>query len=84
MTRRSPLDGWSREQIAQGKRWVDVWRQAGPRLEHLRREELKRVDPYQAIALLCGPADYRSPPRVARPSSGLIEQQRLFGKLRPA
>ena len=36
----------------------------------------------KAIALLCGTDDYRVSPRVAKPTSGLIEQRRVFGKLR--
>ncbi len=73
-----PLAGWSPEQIAAGKRWVQAWKEAGPRLEQVRREDLRRLDPQRAIALLCGEADYTRPPRAPRPTSGLIEQQRWF------
>ena len=72
------LAGWSPAQIAAGKRWVQAWKQAGPRLERVRREELRRLDPQRAIALLCGEADYTRPPRAPRPTSGLVEQQRWF------
>ena len=34
------VDQWSPT-----RRWVQVWRQAGPRLERVRREELRRLDP---------------------------------------
>ena len=34
----------------------------------------------RAIALLCGPADYRVPPRAPLPTSGLVEQQYWFKK----
>ena len=64
--------------IAAGKRWVQVWKEAGPRLDRVRREELRRLDPQRAIALLCGEADYTRPPRAPRPTSGLVEQQRWF------
>ena len=50
------------------------------RLERIRREELRQLDPQQALALLCGEADYTVPPRAPRPTSGLIEQQRWFKK----
>ena len=76
----SSLAEWTPEQIALGRRWVQAWRQAGPELERLRREELRRADSVRAIALLCGPADYRVPPRAPKPTSGLIEQQRWFLK----
>ncbi len=49
----------------------------------MRREELRRLDAYQAIALLCGPADYTVEPRAPKPTSGLVEQQRFFQKIRP-
>jgi len=76
----SSLANWTPEQIAQGKRWVQAWREAGPVLEQLRRDELRRLDGQRAIALLCGPADYRVPPRAPKPDSGLVEQQRWFMK----
>jgi len=49
-------------------------------LERIRRHELRTLDTYQTIALLCGPADYTVPPRVPKPTSGLVEQQRWFMK----
>jgi hypothetical protein len=76
----SSLAEWTPEQIALGRRWVQAWKEASPELERLRREELSRLDPQRAIALLCGPADYRVPPRAPRPTSGLVEQQRWFLK----
>ncbi len=71
----------SPDQIALARRWVKTWQEAGPRLERVRREELRRLDPQRAIALLCGEADYTVPPRAPRPTSGLVEQQRWFMKL---
>lgn len=76
----SSLVDWTPEQIAQGKRWVQAWKEAGPVMEQLRRDELRRLDPSSSIALLCGPADYRTSPRAPKPTSGLIEQQRWFMK----
>ena len=71
----------SPDQIALARRWVKTWQEAGPRLERVRREELRRLDPQRAIALLCGAADYTVPPRAPRPTSGLVEQQRWFMKM---
>jgi hypothetical protein len=79
----SALASWSAEETALGRRWVKTWQDAGPRLEQIRRDELRQLDAFSAIALLCGSADYRQPPRAPKPTSGLIEQQRLFRKLRP-
>ena len=82
--RPSSLASWSPEQIALGRRWVQAWKDAAPELERIRRQELRQLDAYAAIALLCGPADYRQGPRAAKLTSGLVEQQRLFRKIRQA
>lgn len=79
--RPSALASWTPEQIALGKRWVETWRLAGEDLERIRRKELREIDAYRAIELLCGPADYTVPPRAPKPTSGLVEQQRWFMKL---
>ncbi len=55
------LDSWSAEQVADGKRWVETWKLAGPELERIRRQELRELDTYRTIAMLCGPADYTVP-----------------------
>jgi hypothetical protein len=78
----SALAGWTAEQIAAGRRWVRTWREAGPELERIRRDELRSLDARQAIALLCGPADYTIPPRAPNRTSGLVEQQRWFEQSR--
>ncbi len=79
-TTKTHLTDWSADQIELGRRWVQAWQTAGPELERVRREELRRLDGLRAIAMLCGPADYRVPPRAPRPVSGLVEQQRWFKK----
>ena len=76
----SYLSDWSPEQIRLGKRWVQAWKEAGPELEMLRRAELRALDPQRSVAFLCGEADYTVPPRAAKPTSGLVEQQRWFMK----
>ena len=76
----SSLADWTPEQIAIGRRWVQTWQEAGVALDRLRRDELRRLDPKRAIALLCGDFDYRIPPRQPRPTSGLVEQQYWFQK----
>ena len=80
--RRSALADWTPEQIAEGRRWVKAWAEAAPELERLRRQELRALDAFDTIALLCGPADYHVEPRAPRPTSGLVEQQRLFQRMR--
>lgn len=74
----SALSSWTPEQIALGRRWVATWRRAGTELERIRRQELRKLDAFRAIAMLCGPADYARAPHAPRPHSGLVEQQRWF------
>jgi len=74
------LGNWTPEQRALGKLWVRTWELAGRDLERIHRQEIRELDTYQTIALLCGPADYTQPPHAPRPYSGLVEQQRLFMK----
>lgn len=68
--------------MAQGRRGAKTWQEAAPRLEAIRRQELRRLDAFTAITWLCGTANYHEPPRAPKPTSGLVEQQRLFGMLR--
>lgn len=77
---KSSLADWTPEEISQGKRWVQAWKEAGEALEQLRRAELRKLDTHRAIALLCGPANYRVPPRAPKSTSGLVEQQAWFKK----
>jgi hypothetical protein len=81
-TEPSSLKDWSPAEVALGRLWVRAWREAGAEMERLRRKELRDLDGERAIALLCGPADYRTAPREARPTSGLVEQQAWFQKAR--
>ena len=78
----SALATWSPEAVAQARRWVQTWQAAAPRLAEIRRRELRALDPFTTIALLCGQANYREAPRAPKPTSGLIEQQRLFARQR--
>ena len=65
------------------KRWAETWERAGRELALIRRRELQAMageDVRRAIADLFSvpmPADL--PPRT---TSGLVEQQRLFARLR--
>jgi len=78
----SPPPSWTPEQVAHARHWVKTWQDAGPRLEAIRRRELRELDAFHAIALLCGSADYTVPPRAPKATSGLVEQQRLFARMR--
>jgi hypothetical protein len=82
MSSPSKVPDWTPEQVALARRWIETWKRAGPELERLRREELRRLDPQSSIELLCGPTDYTVAPRAPKPTSGLVEQQRWFMKAR--
>jgi hypothetical protein len=64
--------------------WVALWKQAGPKLEQIRRDELRRFrheDHWRAIDSLMDMGRNVGPPRL---TSGLVEQQRLFHSKNPA
>lgn len=65
------------------KRWAQTWTSAGDALSALRRQELAAMtddDVRRAIAdLFTGTPMHDLPPRT---TSGLVEQQRLFLRLR--
>ena len=64
------------------RRWVETWKRAGPELERIKREELRNFryeDHIETINALIGSALKVGTPRT---TTGLVEQQRLFGKLR--
>ena len=66
------------------KDWVDHWRRVGPILEKIRHEELRGLTDEDAARVFRTLADYMDagPRREPRTSSGFVEQQRLFLKLR--
>lgn len=76
----SALTDWTPDEVAQAQLWVETWKAAGPELEKIRRKEIRELDTYRTIQLLCADVDYTSPPRAPKPWSGLVEQQRLFMK----
>ena len=80
MDKRSALAGWTPEQIALGKKWAETWKLAAEDLERIKRKEIRELDTYKTIALLCETADYTKPPYAPKPWSGLIELQELFMK----
>ena len=64
------------------KRWVETWKFAGPELERIKKEELRAMTDREAAAdaemILSVPVDDWTP-ESRKVSSGLVEQQRLFG-----
>ena len=63
------------------ERYVNNWKIAGPVLEELRRREIREADNVQVLAQLEGAFNY-AVTLPLRETSGIIEMQYWFGKLR--
>jgi hypothetical protein len=63
------------------RRWVETWRRAGVELEEIRRREIRATDTQQSIRQIFGD-DGAADSSPARTTSGLVEQQALFARLR--
>ena len=63
--------------------FVDAWRVASERLEELRRRDLRDINVADRIEALNG-AFEATLARPARTSSGLVEQQAVFTRMRQA
>lgn len=83
MSETSALADWTPEQVAQGKRWVKGWAEAGAVMEQLRRDELRKTDTVQSLQRLAGAFQSARHLGSPRSSSGLVAQQALFAKCRP-
>jgi hypothetical protein len=66
----------------QEDRWVAGWKRAGLRLRRLKEAELQAVSTAQALRNLASAFESCRRHFPPRPSSGLVEQQRWFQKLR--
>ena len=64
------------------KRWVETWKKAAPKLEAIRRRELREIDTQAALMNLADAFESCRLHFPLRPSSGLVEQQAWFKKLR--
>jgi hypothetical protein len=64
------------------RRSVEAWREAGAKLEAIRRREIREADNLQVLAVLEGAFNHALRTMPARESSGLVEMQKWFAKLR--
>ena len=64
------------------RRWVETWRDAGPALAAVKRQELRRLRTPDALRQLADAFDaaVREAPRTE--TSGLVIQQAIFQRLR--
>lgn len=63
--------------------WVKRWEGAGFVLERLKREELVNANTQKAIELLDDAFESAIRLNPPMPTSGLVEQQRLFQQVKP-
>lgn len=64
------------------KEWVMNWKVTGPELERLRVDAHKSAKLSETMLSLCDAAKSALLAHPPKPTSGIIEMQRLFAKLR--
>lgn len=70
------------DEARQLKEWVAAWKRAGPELERMRFEDVRRTNTAEAIQQLSGAFEWAMRQYGTRPSSGLVEQQAIFSRMR--
>lgn len=63
-------------------RWVRTWQQAGPALQQVKRQELQSYDYAKNLAIIDDMLQWAYEHRTPRLTSGLVEQQYWFMKMR--
>ena len=64
------------------QRWARTWKQAGPELERIRLREVRDEDNLLSLRLLARAFNHATSTQPPGESSGLVEMQRYFQKLR--
>lgn len=64
------------------RRWVKHWQDAWPELEAIRRREICEADNLQVLTLLEPAFNQAVRSLPPRESSGMVEMQALFAKMR--
>ena len=73
-----PVAEMTAEERAHAQKCVDAWQRAGPELERMRREDIRRADTARSIPAFDGLFEGAVRDFPAKPTSGLVEQQRCF------
>ena len=72
--------------LEQTRRWVRIWKETGPLLEQIKKEELRAMTEKERCArvvhLLSTPLPRGEYERKPTTTSGMVEQQRGFALLR--
>jgi hypothetical protein len=64
------------------RRWVRTWREAAPELEAIRRREVREADNLKVLESLEGAFNQAARTLPPRPSSGMVQMQDWFARLR--
>lgn len=64
------------------RRWVEAWKEAGPAVEAILMKEIEKIDVHEELAALEGAFNYATRNVPPEPTSGLVEMQQWFSKLR--
>jgi len=64
------------------REWVECWKLAGPELERIRREEIRKTDTARAVAFLSGILESHVRRHPPGRTSGLVRQQAFFSRAR--
>ena len=81
---RAELDGpakMSQSENDQIRQWVSCWKEAGARLQELRREQLPRTDTQRSLMNLADAFESCRLHHKPLPTSGFVEQQHWFRRL---
>jgi len=70
------------EDMKKMKAWVETWKRAGPALRAAKVRELQAHDYGKDCQLIDDMLQWAVDHAQERPSSGLVEQQRFFRKMR--
>lgn len=62
--------------------WAQTWKKAGPELEKIRLREVRDEDNLLSLQLLARAFNHATSTQPPDQSSGLVEMQRHFAKLR--
>ena len=76
-------DNESMDEREMMRRWVEAWKLAGPELEAIRRREVREADNYEVMEELESLFNHALKTMPPQTSSGMVEMQRWFAKLRP-
>ncbi|MBW1847786.1 MAG: hypothetical protein JRJ27_11710 [Deltaproteobacteria bacterium] len=66
------------------RRWVKTWKRAGPALKEVKRRELREYDYLKNRKVVDEMLQWAIDNQKVRLTSGLVEQQRLFMKMKRA